>query len=82
MIAKGKEIAAFKALQAVLVQGRTMAYHKENHSRIENLLDRAEYLVALIYDHEDMTATFRENLVDLAKLHDCEIALAKYDTGC
>jgi hypothetical protein len=82
LIAKDKETAALKALQAVLVRGRAMAFHKEDHSKLENLLDRAEYLVALIYRSEDMTATFRANLVELAELHQCGIALTTFDTNC
>ena len=82
MIAKDKEVAAFKALQAVLVRGRTMAFHKEDYGKIENLLDRAEYLVGLIYRKEDITTMFRNNLVELAALHECGIALTKFDTNC
>ncbi len=59
-----------------------MAFHKDDHSKIENLLDRAECLVALIYREEDTTATFRANLVELAALHQCGFALTTFDTNC
>jgi hypothetical protein len=79
MITKSKEVAAIKALQNVIIRGRTMAYEKADHAKIADLLDVAEYLAALIYDREDMTATFRENLVTLAKKHKCNMALDDFD---
>jgi len=54
-------------------------YEKIDHTRIADLLDAAEYLVALIYDKEDMTTAFRENLVELAKKHKCNMALDEFD---
>jgi hypothetical protein len=82
MIAKEKEVTAIKALQQVIIRGRTMACEKAEHARIADLMDRAEYLVALLYDKEDMTATFRANLVELAELHKCGVALTTFDTDC
>jgi hypothetical protein len=79
MIAKNKELAAIKALQNVIIRGRTMAYEKIDYSKIADLLDTAEYLAALIFDKEDMTATFRENLVELAKKHKCNMAIDEFD---
>lgn len=79
MITKSKEVAAVKALQDVIIRGRTMAYEKADHAKIADLLDTAEYLAALIYDKEDMTTTFRENLVTLAKKHKCNMALDDFD---
>jgi hypothetical protein len=82
MIAKSKEIAAIKALQNVLIRGRTMAYEKAEHAKIADLLDTAEYLAALIHDKEDMTTAFRENLAELAKKHKCGVALDEFDKPC
>ncbi len=82
MIRKEKEVAAIKALQEVIIRGRTMAYEKADHAKIAELMDRAEYLAALLYDKEDMTAPFRANLVELADLHKCGIALTTFDTNC
>jgi len=79
MITKNKDIAAVKALQDVIIRGRTMAYEKADYAQIADLLDAAEYLAALIYDKRDMTATFRENLVTLAKKHKCNMALDGFD---
>lgn len=82
MIAKEKEVAAIKALQQVIIRGRAMGYEKADHAKIADLMDRAEYLAALLYDKEDMTATFRENLVELAQRHQCGVALTTFDTNC
>jgi hypothetical protein len=79
MIAKNKDVAAMKALQDVIIRGRTMAYEKADHAKIADLLDTAEYLAALIYDKKDMTTVFRENLVTLAKKHKCNMALDEFD---
>jgi hypothetical protein len=81
MIGKNKEIAAIKALQNVIIRARTMSYEKFDHAKIADLLDTAEYLAALIYDKEDMTAIFRENLVELAQKHKCNMAVAEFDLG-
>jgi hypothetical protein len=82
MIAKEKEVAALKALQHVIIRGRTIAYEKADHAKIADLMDRAEYLAALLYDKEDMTKAFRANLLELAERHQCGIALTKFDTNC
>jgi hypothetical protein len=79
MITKDKEFAALKALQDVIIRARTMAYEKADHANIADLLDTAEYLAALIYDKEDMTTTFRQNLVEIAKIHKCNMALDEFD---
>jgi hypothetical protein len=81
MVAKNKEIAAIKALQNVIIRARTMAYEKCDHAKIADLLDTTEYLAALICDKEDMTVFYRENLVELAKKHKCNMALDEFDSG-
>ena len=80
MIVKEKEIAAIKALQSVIVRGRAMAYEKANHRSIADLLDRAEYLAAMLYNPNDMKDSFLSNLVELASLHGCSIALSVFET--
>lgn len=82
MIAKDRETAAMKALQAVIIRGRAMAYAKDDHAKIADLLDVAEYLAGMFFEQEDMTKTFRENLVALAERHQCGVALTKVDTNC
>ena len=79
MIAKDKEVAAMKALQAVLIRGRTMGYTKDDHAKIADLLDVAEYLAGMLYEQPDTTEIFRENLVMLAERHQCGVALTKFD---
>jgi hypothetical protein len=81
MITKNKEIAAIKALQNVIIRARAMAYEKVDHAEIADLLDTTEYLAVLIYDKEDMTDIFRENLVELAKKHKCNMAVHEFDSG-
>jgi hypothetical protein len=82
MIVTDKEVAAMKALQAVLIRGREMAYEKVEHTKIADLLDTAEYLAGMLYEQSDMTVTFRQNLVGLAQRHSCGIALTLFDTDC
>ena len=81
MISEGKVMAAMKALQSVIIRGRAMAYETADYNKIADLLDRAEYLAGMLYEERDMTATFRENLVELAELHSCGIALTQFDTN-
>jgi len=71
-----------KALQAVLIRGRAMAYEKADHTKIADLMDRAEYLAGMLFEPQDMTETFRANLVELAERHQCGIALTMFDTNC
>jgi hypothetical protein len=82
VIIEQKKIAAMKALQSVIIHGRIMAYEKADYNRIADLLDRAEYLAGMFYENRDMTVTFRENLVEIAELHNCGIALTQFDTNC
>ena len=81
MIAKEREVAAVKALQAIMIRARTMALEKADHGTIADMMDRAEYMAALIYDPKDMTATFRSCLVEVASIHGCGIALTKFEQG-
>jgi hypothetical protein len=81
VIAKTKEVAAYKALQQLIICGRTMAHEGADHSAIADLMDTTEYLAAMLYDPRDMTAAFRANLVELTKLHGCSLALSQFDAG-
>lgn len=82
MIAREKEIAAIKALQSVIIRGRTMAHEGADHRKIADLLDRAEYLAALIYRPADMTDEFREYLAEFASIHGWAHPLTIFDTNC
>ena len=79
MVVKERQMAAIRALQAVIIRARTMALEKEDHGKIADLMDRAEYLMALLHDERDMTTTFRSHLVEAATIHGCGIALTRFD---
>lgn len=72
--------AALRALQAVLVQLRWLAYQREPHERLAELLDCAEYLPQLLADPDDRTREFRDALADLARRHaGFTLALDRFD---
>jgi hypothetical protein len=79
MVSAEKQRAALSALQAILVRGRALALEKADHDKIADLLDRSEYLAALLCEERDATSIFREGLVELAAIHGCGIALTKFD---
>ena len=59
-----------------------MAYEKEPHKRIADLLDAAEYLPTLFMGDEDLTETFREQLAAIAiEFPGAGIALHHFDNG-
>ncbi len=62
MIRPDKLEQAIRAIQQVIIRGRTMAYEAEPHKRIANLLDDAEYLPGLILIPEDRTEAFSRHL--------------------
>lgn len=79
MIAKDKQAGAIQALHRVVIRARTMAYQRVDHAKIADLLDTAEYLVAMLNDTREMTASFRSNLAELAARYGCQDALAAFD---
>lgn len=79
MIKKHKQESALKALQAVIIRARTMSYENEDHRKIADILDGAEYLTALIYNKEDQTDAFGNYLQDIAKKHNCFNSLELFD---
>jgi hypothetical protein len=79
MIEKIKEQRAVKALQAIIIRGRSMAYEKLDHKKIADLLDDAEYLAGLICEEEDRTNAFRSYLAETAVKHQCHWALTEFD---
>lgn len=81
MIRQTRETATLKALQAVVIKARSMAYEGVSHRRIADLLDRTEYLVALIYDERDMTEAFRSYLEEITEAFDCRNALEALKDG-
>jgi hypothetical protein len=65
MISGEKLRHASRALHAVLVEARAMAYDGEPHERIAAALDWAEYLVRLTAERGERTSEFRGVLEDL-----------------
>ena len=74
-----KLFAAVHALQIVLIKARTYAYDKSSYTKIADILDRAEYLAALIYDSDDQTNAFKSYLAETASSHNCTNALEIFD---
>lgn len=74
-----KAAAAARALQVVVTKARSYAYDQAPYDKIADILDRAEYLAALICEEHDQTVVFRGYLEEAAKLHACMNALAAFD---
>jgi hypothetical protein len=68
MIRHEKLTDALYALNAVLVEARTMAFEERPHELIARVLDVAELLPMLIARVDDSTAQFREHLEELVSL--------------
>jgi hypothetical protein len=79
MISEEKRTNAIKAIQSVVIKARLLAYEGADHKKIASILDSTEYLVGMLYDARDMTATFRA-VVDFATRHGCGIALTQFDS--
>jgi hypothetical protein len=80
MIRPEKLAASLYALNGLLVSARTMAYKKEDHARVAELLDTAEILPMLIRDKEDKTDFFRSMLVECSQCFpETMFALQRFD---
>jgi hypothetical protein len=80
MIAAGKLNDALYALNAVLVQARTMAFEQVPHQTLARVLDVAELLPMLIARKDDTTAEFRSHLEDLVRIEEgFGVALQRFD---
>ncbi len=79
MIEKSKTNAALEALHLVILKGRSMAYEKEPHQRIADLLDAAEYLVAIMRNQKDMTDTFGRCIAEISETYGCRHALVVFN---
>ena len=79
MQSQDRVFAATRALQAIVVKARSYAHDETPYAKIADILDRAEYLAALIYDEHDQTDTFRKYLDETASLHGCLNALEAFD---
>ena len=69
MIRPEKYTQALKALQMIIIRARFLAGTKEDHSKIAELLDWAEYLPQLILAAEDCTEKYTSVLKDISEEH-------------
>ena len=69
MIRAEKHTRALRALQQVIIRARFLAYTKEDHSKIADLLDWAEYLPQLVIAPEDCTEAYAATLKDISEGH-------------
>ena len=74
-----KSRAANKALQVLIIKARSYAYGQDVGGKLIDILDRAEYLCALIYDDQDRTTEFQKYLKETAEIHECLNALESFD---
>jgi hypothetical protein len=80
MIRDTKQKQALHAINAVLVQARTMAHERADYKDLAYVLDVAEYLPMLMLEERDATSDFRENLAGLAGKHQVfNLALERFD---
>lgn len=80
MLKRNKERAALKAMNAVLVIARKMAFERVDHQTLAGVLDVAELLPMLILEEEGRSETFREQLEGLAaRFPEMELAVSRYD---
>jgi hypothetical protein len=80
VIQQSKQKQALHAINAVVVQGRTMAYEKAGHTDLAHVFDTAEYLLMLMLDDRDATSHFREVLGGLAgRFPTFKFALERFD---
>lgn len=69
MIRAEKHTQALRALQQVIIRARFLAYTKEDHWKIADLLDWAEYLPQLVIAPEDLTESYAAVLKGISERH-------------
>jgi hypothetical protein len=79
MIKAEKHDPALRALNAVLVWARTLAYEKATHERLAAVLDIAEQMPMLFLEKNDATDYYRSILVDLQASFGFSVALQRFD---
>ena len=80
MITERKLNDALYALNAVLVQARTMAFEQVPYETLARVLDVAELLPMLIARIDDTTAEFRAHIEDLVRIDEgFAVALQRFD---
>lgn len=78
MIEQEKLTNALRALQVTLIKAMKMAYDKEAHQRIADLLDAAEHVPDLIISEPD-TVELRAYLEHVAQRCDFQLILDRFD---
>ena len=82
MVEADKLNDALYALNGVLVTARMMAFQKADPERLTDVLDRAEELPMLLARDDDLTARYRQALVDLAQQHEgFDFVVQRFDEG-
>jgi len=79
MLKEEDKTAAFKALQALAVKGRTYASEEAPYEKIIDLMDRLEYLAALAWRTDDAGDRFRRYLKETAEKHQCWNAIEPFE---
>ncbi len=83
MVENEKLVPALKALQGVLIRARSMAYDKEDHALIAEILDYAEELPALIACEEDKTNEFVASIEEVSEKFKCGFVMQYWNRrGC
>lgn len=72
--------AGLRAIHSILVGARFAAYQQEDHSKIADILDWAEFLPEMLFKPGEFGEMFRPALLHLAnKYPELSYALAEYD---
>lgn len=81
MVTNTKQSGALRAINAILVLCRSLAYEGKNDD-LAVILDVAEYLPMLMLEDNDRTDMFREQLVGLARRYPAfALALERFDAS-
>jgi len=82
MIRDAKAKNALYAINAILVRARTMAFEREPHEKLAQLLDAAEELPMLIARDDDTTDEFRSAIEGMAARYpELQVALDRFERG-
>lgn len=79
MIETNRLQSCIKALQAIVIQARLLAYKGDSHQTIAGILDDADYLFNLLQEKDDNTLKFRDILVIISERYDCAFVLERFD---
>lgn len=71
---------AIYALHGVLIKARSLACYSKNNQEVIAILSRAEVLATMFRANKDETIAFRKILEKIAKSHDCNFVIERFDT--